>query len=98
MLHHAVLKGVDGKVKQLLAMCDEAALEVWMNSRTSDDKFTPLHFASFKGNVQAIETLINYGANVHLTNGFGLNMLHVASQGDQASSLFLFRRLKVDIN
>ena len=52
---------------------------MWLNGRTSEDKFTPLHFASFKGNVKAIESLINYGADVHLTNGFGLNMLHVAA-------------------
>jgi ankyrin repeat protein len=83
LLHHAVLKGADGKVNQLIDIfneqCDESALPAWLNARTAEDKFTPLHFASFKGNVKAIETLINHGADVHLTNGFGLNMLHVAA-------------------
>ena len=73
-------------------------LSKWINGRTQGDKFTPLHFASFKGNINAVETLINYGADILAVNEFGLNMLHVAAQGDQATSLYLFRRLKVDMD
>jgi ankyrin repeat protein len=71
---------------------------LWINGVTNCDSFTPCHFASFKGNISAIEDLIKYGVDVHKTNAFGLNMMHVASQGDQAPSLYLFRRMKVDIN
>jgi hypothetical protein len=38
-----------------------------------------MHFASFKGNINAIETLIKEGGDVFIKNAFGLNMLHVAA-------------------
>ena len=90
LLHHAVLKGVPGKISVLIDLFNtgvyelnistaEKMLSEWINGRTNGDRFTPLHFASFKGNINAIEMLINHGADVHLTNQFGLNMLHVAA-------------------
>jgi ankyrin repeat protein len=90
LLHHAVLKGLVGKVGVLIELFKEGAdeqnisyadqlLTTWINGRTHSDKFTALHFASFRGSMNAIETLINHGADVHATNQFGLNMLHVAA-------------------
>ena len=97
MVHLAVLLGVKGKVRTLI----EAAVEFdkvsqdevyrWVNSCTTKDQFTPLHLASFKGNIDAIEALITYGANPHAKNKLGLNMLHVAAQGDSAVSLYYFK-------
>jgi len=72
--------------------------KAWVNAVTEGDKFSPMHFASFKGNINAVELLINQGGDVHQRNGFGLNMLHVAAQGDQSSSLYCFKKLNVDIN
>ena len=57
-----------------------------------------MHFASFKGNLDAIYTLLRFGANKDAINFFGLNMVHVAAQGDSASSLYLFKELGVDIS
>ena len=54
----------------------------WINFRTDGDRITPMHFASFKGNINAIEALHKHGADHHARNQFGLNMLHVAAQGD----------------
>ena len=62
------------------------------------DRFTALHFASFKGNMDAIELLVNKGAEINVTNQFGLNMVHVATQGDQAAALYFFKRLKCNLN
>jgi ankyrin repeat protein len=84
------LKGVDGKVGVLIDLFKEGVYQQnisyadqllvnWINGRTSEDRFTPLHFSSFRGNVNAIETLVKYGADVHVINQFGLNMLHVAA-------------------
>ena len=97
MVHIAVHLGVKGKVRALI----EAAVEFdqvsqdevyrWVNSCTTKDQFTPLHLASFKNNIDAIETLITYGANPHAKNELGLNMLHVAAQGDSAVSLYYFK-------
>jgi len=99
-----VLKCVPGKVasvikivKDLQGVSDER-IKQWVNSRTSADQFTPLHLASFKGNMDAIVALMDNGADPHAENFFGLNMLHVAAQGDSAASLYYFKRLKVDIN
>ena len=73
-------------------------LRAWVNSVTGADKFTPLHLASFKGNMDAIRILEKYGANIHALNGFGLNMLHVAAQGDVAPPLYYFKERGVDLN
>jgi len=65
LLHHAVLKGVPGKVDVLVDLFKSGIYEQnisfaekmkhdWVNSRTDGDRFTPLHFASFKGNIDAI--------------------------------------------
>ena len=70
-----------------------------MNLGTYIDEFTALHLASFKGNIDAIEILIEYGADPHVQNFYGLNMVHVAAQGDSAISIHYFTSLmKVDIN
>eukprot|EP00354_Favella_ehrenbergii_P011337 CAMPEP_0170456526 /NCGR_PEP_ID=MMETSP0123-20130129/4129_1 /TAXON_ID=182087 /ORGANISM="Favella ehrenbergii, Strain Fehren 1" /LENGTH=187 /DNA_ID=CAMNT_0010720029 /DNA_START=892 /DNA_END=1454 /DNA_ORIENTATION=- len=73
-------------------------IKTWVEQRTLKDRFSALHLASFKGNMDAIETLMVYGADPLAINFFGLNMLHVAAQGDSAASLYYFRRLKLDIN
>ena len=101
MIHHAVLKCIPGKLSALIKLTQEIqesivspeVIRQWVNSRTSDhNQFTPLHLASFKGNMDAIETLVSYGADPHAKNGYGLNMLHVAAQGDSAVSLYYFMR------
>jgi len=43
------------------------------------DGFTALHFASFKGNPDVCEMLIDIGADINAKNNFGINMLHVAA-------------------
>jgi palmitoyltransferase len=77
----------------------EAILSAWINSQTqSDEGFTPLHFASFHGNMHLVRFLIKRGADPFLTNRHKINMLHVAAQGDQPSSLAYFKSIGVDIN
>jgi ankyrin repeat protein len=39
------------------------------------------------------EKLIFLGANIHATNKYGLNCLHIAAQGDQASTMYLFYKI-----
>ena len=59
----------------------------WINQKTEEDGFTALHFASFRGNIQIIQLLIEHQADIYLLSGHGLSMIHVAAQGDQAISL-----------
>lgn len=48
--------------------------------------------------MDAIRTLIAHGSDVHAINEFGLNMLHVAAQGDVAAPLYFFKEQGVDMN
>jgi ankyrin repeat protein len=54
----------------------------WINGKTNGDEFSPLHFASFNGNIDAIEELVRNGADIKSLNKNGLNMMHVAAQND----------------
>jgi ankyrin repeat protein len=54
-------------------------LREWTDARSLKDQFTALHLASYRGNMDAIKTLILHGADQHAENYFGLNMVHVAA-------------------
>jgi ankyrin repeat protein len=51
----------------------------WVNHKTSDDGFTALHFASFRGNIELVEVLLNSGADMYLKNSYGINVMHVGA-------------------
>lgn len=71
----------------------------WVNTQSKGEEgFTPMHFASFHGNLYLIKLLLKYGATIYAKNKQDINMLHVAAQGDQPSSLNFFRLLGLDIN
>ena len=55
---------------------------VWINHRTDEDGFTALHFASFRGNLSMINLLLQNGSDMYIKNNYGINVLHVAAQGD----------------
>ena len=57
-----------------------------------------MHFSSFTGHLDSAYTLIDNNADIFATNENELNMLHVASQGDSAATLYLFWLLGLDIN
>ena len=57
-------------------------LSDWIDAKTHNDGFSALHFASFKGNPDSCELLIDNGADIYARNNFGINMVHVAAQGD----------------
>ena len=57
----------------------EKELKQWVNSRTTEDGFTPLHFASFRGNIKVIEVLLSVGADLYARNNYGINVMHVAA-------------------
>ncbi len=61
---------------------NEAQIKEWLNTKTLDDGFTALHFASFRGNLTIAQLLLKYGADVYARNNFGIDMMHVSAQGD----------------
>lgn len=99
-----MLKGQDGKVNQVVELAEKmegrskTKLLEWIEAKTTKDQFTALHLASYRGNMDAIRILMKLGADKNAENYFGLNMIHVAAQGDQAASLFYFKTCGVDIN
>lgn len=81
---------MQGRVKE--------ALSDWINRPSrGDEGFYPLHFASFHGNVKLIKLLVKSGAIIHAKNLQGINMLHVAAQGDQAYSLTFFKQKRLNL-
>ena len=61
----------------------------WINFK-SNIGYTPLHYASYRGNNDVIKLLINNGANIERKNDEGLNVLHMAVQGNRTASLIYF--------
>lgn len=104
LLHHAVLISKDGKVKTLIDFArdengaSDVEIETWVNKKTKVKLWTALHFSSFTGHLDSAYSLIDNRADIFATNENNLNMLHVAAQGDSASTLYLFWLLGLDIN
>jgi palmitoyltransferase len=84
-------------VKHAATILTSQALADWINLKTTADGFTGLHFASFKGNTNVCDILLKYGADMQLKNNYGINVMHVAAQGDQPISLYYFKQRGVDI-
>jgi len=74
----------------------EAKIRSWVNSKT-DEGFTPIHFASFKGNMEIVKLLESHGADFAIKNNQGLSVIHIAAQGDQPVSLAYFREKGLSI-
>jgi ankyrin repeat protein len=58
----------------------------WINKRNYNG-FNALHYAAFRGNIIVLRRLNSLGADITLTNKNGLNLMHMAAQGNQANSL-----------
>mmetsp|Transcript_43317 Transcript_43317/g.41728 ORF Transcript_43317/g.41728 Transcript_43317/m.41728 type:complete len:104 (-) Transcript_43317:1390-1701(-) len=55
-------------------------LERWVNKQTiGDEGFTPLHFASFHGNLELVRYLLNLGGQLNSANKHSINLMHVAA-------------------
>ena len=103
-MHHAVLKMKPDIVKFLIEYSsksqdeDEDILQDWINTKTTKEKFTALHFAAFKGCLKSCQILVENGANMKVVNANGLSMMHLASQGDAANTLYYFHMMDLEIN
>lgn len=95
LLHMAVFKNktqaADALIKKAKEDIYQHQIATWVNLQTKKDKFTALHYASFRGNVELCKLLVDNGADVNVRNHFGLNVMHIAAQGDQPISLFFFK-------
>lgn len=68
-----------------------------MNAKTKEDGFTALHFASFRGNILLAKQLLKFGADPFARNNFGINMQHVAAQGNEPAVMYFLLK-EYDLN
>lgn len=59
-------------------------------NKSTDHGLRCIHYASYRGNIEIIGNLIIFGADIDVITNKGLNILHVAAQGDQPNSLIYF--------
>lgn len=86
LLHETVFQNFEQSATALIRhaamVLTSQALADWVNLKTTADGFTALHFASFKGNTRLCDLLLKYGADIQVKNNYGINVMHVAAQGD----------------
>lgn len=63
-----------------------SSIKDWLNMKTGEG-FVAIHFAAYKGNIELMKLLEEYGASFVEKNKRGLNPLLVAAQGDQPISM-----------
>ena len=70
----------------------------FINCKTNKGQ-TPLHYASFVGNIKLIKILIQNGADFLTKTNNGFNVLHLATMGNKITSFFYFiEKYKININ
>jgi ankyrin repeat protein len=77
-------------LEELSKKKDETFVKNFVNLQSTMG-YTAIHLASYRGNIDIIQILIEYGASVDITNSKGLNVLHIASQGDRVDSIIYFK-------
>mmetsp|Transcript_3313 Transcript_3313/g.6849 ORF Transcript_3313/g.6849 Transcript_3313/m.6849 type:complete len:436 (+) Transcript_3313:3102-4409(+) len=70
----------------------EKQMRIWVNTKTQDG-FTALHLAAFRGNFTICKRLLELGADMFAKNKQGLGVMHIAAQGDQPLILTYFYKL-----
>ena len=104
ILHHTVLKLIEGKTKFIIdyarnyQQLSEEQILKWINQKTYGEEWTALHYAAFSSNIDATYCLIDQNADIYSKNKNELSMLHVAAQGDSPAAIYLFYLLGLNIN
>eukprot|EP00743_Colponemidia_sp_Colp-15_P005548 GILK01005968.1.p1 GENE.GILK01005968.1~~GILK01005968.1.p1 ORF type:complete len:550 (+),score=89.42 GILK01005968.1:52-1650(+) len=84
-------------IRRLPGVDNVQLLKDWANKQT-EEGFTCLHFASFRGDMELLRVLMETGANVQIKNKQGLSALHVAAQGNQPAALALLLQMGLSLN
>lgn len=86
LLVHAMID----ELKVRLGINAKKEIKKWINEK-SEQGHTALHYASYRGNIDIITKLVENGAEVEVVNNRGLNVLHMAAQGNQPNALVYFK-------
>ncbi len=77
---------------------DKRYLERFLHKKCRDG-CNPILYAAFRGNIELIELLIENGVNYLELSNKGLNVLHMAAQGDRPEVLVYFKeKYNLDIS
>ena len=82
-----ILFSIKQKVGEAISIIE---FKNFLNKKCSNG-YTALHYAAFRGNIDIIKIIIENGGNYLEKNTRGLNLLHVAAQGDQPDILIYFK-------
>jgi palmitoyltransferase len=78
---------------------NEKIFKNFINSKTQTEYLTPLHYASFRGNLKVMKLLISNHADINALSLNGLNMLHKAAQGNKPSAIIFYnKKYNIDLN
>ena len=93
VLHCAIFFDRTKIAKDIIRYCkkhlDKEDFLKFINKRNNKG-ITALHFASFRGNINIINYLSYYGANINELTDKKLNVIHFACQGNRPNSLIYF--------
>lgn len=68
-------------------------------NQKNDKGYNSLLYSAFRGNLEIFNKLMENGADISSTNSSGLNVLHLAAQGNYPNIIvFLIEKYKFDIN
>ena len=95
-LHYSVFKNnyehskqIIEKVKKEIGLGSSNKLEKYINEKT-DEGFTALHYAAINGNIKIIKLLKEFGAKIESVTNLGKNVIHIASENNQPSTIIYF--------
>ena len=70
----------------------------YLNQKNSKG-YNALLYAAFRGNLEIFKKLLEFGAELHISNLSGLNVLHLAAQGNHPNIIvYLIEKCRFDIN
>ena len=92
-LHFSVLKNnyeltlfIIDELKKRIGMSNIQTLENFINSKNKEG-ITPLHYAVSNGNIEILQLLKKFGANLDAVTNTGKNIMHIAAGSNQPSML-----------
>jgi hypothetical protein len=78
------------EVKRKIWKIDQKFFVDWINYKGGNG-FNCLHYAAFRGNIKILEKVIECGGDINIRNNNGLNVMHMAAQGDQPNVMIFFK-------
>lgn len=68
----------------------ETIIKEFVNKK-NDNGDTAIAYAAYRGNIEIIKALVEYGADINVLTNTGQGVLHIAAQGDQPESIIFFK-------